>query len=270
VVAARATKSANQNIATTAATTVTWNTYTIDTHGGFSGNTYTIPVSGFYRVSLTIDAFNITAGASGYFNSIITKNGSSLQGQYFYVASSGDQIATNTGIFQFVAGDQITATVASPDGNYTIRANDCFISIERLSGPSAIAASETVAASYHLSSNQSVSTTVRYNFDAKIFDTHNAVTTGASWVFTAPISGKYEIWINSYASSSSYNNYIYKNGSQFQYINDGINGKSASGNVMIDLIAGDTVHARPNTSITAQGGNLITGYTIIGIKRIGN
>lgn len=52
--------------------------------------------------------------------------------------------------------------------------------------------SETVAARYNRSSGfvASGSDTV-INFDSSSYDTHSAVTTGASWAFTAPISGYY-------------------------------------------------------------------------------
>ena len=34
---------------------------------------------------------------------------------------------------------------------------------------------------------------MNFKFDDKDYDTHNAVTTGSSWVFTAPLPGKYSV-----------------------------------------------------------------------------
>jgi hypothetical protein len=272
VVAARATKSADQSIVTTATTAVTWNTYTIDTHGGFSGNTYTIPVSGVYKVAITVDAFNITSGASGYINIYIQRNGSNLQGQYYYVSGTGDSIQTNSGLFQFVAGDQITFAVNSPDGNYNLRATATFCTVERLSGPSAIAASETVAASYWASANGTATSTSPINFDSKEFDSHGAVTTGAAWKFTAPISGTYQVNAFGLATAANLTMFIYKNGSNYKYFSQvATAGYGATGATMIRLNAGDYIDIRPPSAFTMYGGTLTSGNAChVSISRVGN
>lgn len=58
---------------------------------------------------------------------------------------------------------------------------------------SQIAPVETVAAIYDTVSGQTLTTTTNtiIDYDNKILDTHNAVTTGASWKFVTPISGLY-------------------------------------------------------------------------------
>jgi hypothetical protein len=50
-----------------------------------------------------------------------------------------------------------------------------------------------VAAKYASSMSQVMVNGDRIQYNTKIFDTHNAVTTGASWVYTVPVSGIYEI-----------------------------------------------------------------------------
>lgn len=50
-----------------------------------------------------------------------------------------------------------------------------------------------VSASYYASTSGSVSSTQPANFDTKVYDTNNAVTTGSGWKFTAPVPGKYHI-----------------------------------------------------------------------------
>lgn len=58
-----------------------------------------------------------------------------------------------------------------------------------------IAGGETVAARYSTNAGQTIATAI-INFEDITYDTHNAVTIGASWKFTAPISGKYSISAN--------------------------------------------------------------------------
>jgi len=70
-----------------------------------------------------------------------------------------------------------------------------WISINRITGPSAIAANELVACSYSTNAGQSISTgsDTIIDFEDLVVDTHSSVTTGASWKFTAPVSGTYSV-----------------------------------------------------------------------------
>jgi hypothetical protein len=54
---------------------------------------------------------------------------------------------------------------------------------------------EVVAARYKTASGQSIpnNTGTIVNFNIKEYDTHNAVTTGTNWKFTAPVAGFYNI-----------------------------------------------------------------------------
>jgi hypothetical protein len=66
------------------------------------------------------------------------------------------------------------------------------MNIHRISGPAQVAASEDVYAEYRHTTGQTVNTTATtVDYNLKIQDSHNAVTTGASWVFTAPRTGTY-------------------------------------------------------------------------------
>lgn len=53
----------------------------------------------------------------------------------------------------------------------------------------------TIAAIYNTAAGQSIAhvTETVVNFDTKVKDTHNAVTTGAAWKFTAPVAGFYYV-----------------------------------------------------------------------------
>jgi hypothetical protein len=137
----------------------------------------------------------------------------------------------------------------------TVDATTMSLNIERLSGPSAIAASETVAASYSASAVTSIAngSTTTVDFATKNFDTHNAVTTGASWKFTAPISGKYlvtaqvasvsgggwgvgEEW-NIFTGVSAYNTRLGQSSAQAAHTIP----MSVNGSIVLNMLAGQFI-----------------------------
>jgi hypothetical protein len=143
--------------------------------------------------------------------------------------------------------------------------------INRLSGPSVITATETVAASYFMSSNQSVTANVTLiNYDSKVFDTHNAVTTGASWKFLTPVSGKYQINTLQNALAGTSSIALYKNGSIFMYTSTSGSSTLGFGSALINLNAGDEITFRCNQSVTLYGAAYINGPNQIQIYRVGN
>ena len=169
------------------------------------------------------------------------------------------------------AGDTLTLRI---DTTTTLGAAG-NISIMRLSGPAQIAASETVTASYYTTAGGSASTTVPINFDGKVFDSHGAVTTGASWKFTAPISGKYLVDIYMAGSTaSSFAFRIYKGGSLLRNIayTAAMNTTDAAGTALVQLLAGETIDIRPSGSLTWAGSALLSSASscIFDITRVGN
>jgi hypothetical protein len=116
----------------------------------------------------------------------------------------------------------------------------------------------------------------------KEIDTHGAVTTGAAWKFTAPISGTYcvsaKILFNSAASatSSSYLVALYKGGNlvgELGRVNGtgGVNFFGPSGSRNIFLLAGESIDVR---TLQDSGGTRslypFVEYNHISIHRIGN
>ena len=97
------------------------------------------------------------------------------------------------------AGDYIDVRALQDDSASAARSLETTssryqVSIERLSGPAVIAASEKIACRYTSTAGQTIEAAGSgevINFETKDYDTHSAVTTGASWVFTAPISDYY-------------------------------------------------------------------------------
>jgi len=125
------------------------------------------------------------------------------------------------------------------------------------------------------------SATTIINFDTVIIDTASAITTGASWHFTAPLAGYYRISASIQSSSfaaSGVNNafqlVLFKNGSAFlelgtDYIQT-VSGcrKTTDGTAIIQLAATDTIDCRSansgnESSVTLDGTGTSTVYISI-------
>jgi len=246
----------------TANTTVTsWTSVQKDTHASFNASTgvYTVPVAGDYQVGASIGTTTSTGIHNIYLNgTAIIRSGSSGQASSFGI------------IPNCKVGDTITLAL---EGSLTlVSQNVNTFTISRISGPSQIASSETVAASYYISSDFAASTTTPINFDTKEYDTHNAVTTSpTAWKFTAPIAGLYQL--SGFIDNGSGGAYalIYKNGTAYKTVgwDNATTAGAMAGSIMLD--AGDYIDIRPNASVTVNGGALSGGDTgIISITRVGN
>lgn len=239
-------------------------TATKDTHGAWSTNQYVVPVSGDYLVSASL----ITSGAGSL---DVYRNGSRY-GSYLGTSSSaaGYSVGGSALVTNCVAGDTLSIRHTQ---NVTLTSG--YASFNRLSGPSVITATETVAASYWPTANNSITAANPFNFDGKEYDTHNAVTTGASWKFTAPVSGKYSVkaFLNPFSTppSSPYFS-IYKNGSLYSSIGwmTATTANCATGTIALN--AGDYIDLRPNSNFQMSGNvsrSVLTNCSIQ-IERVGN
>lgn len=189
VVAANYNRSSGTQALTAQVTDISFPNSLQDTHSAWNGTQFTAPISGFYCFDGSIQISTQTAGSVALFvdgvrQKTCSPNRDVSEIKHFsavYFLSAG-QIAS------FRAENTYTVSVSADDYHY--------ISIYRLSGPSAIAASETVAAKYEMAASQAISaspTYTRINFGTKLYDSHGIVTTGASWLFTVPVSGLYEV-----------------------------------------------------------------------------
>jgi hypothetical protein len=166
-----------------------------DTHGGFNATTgiYTVPVSGKYLVAWNI---SLNGNASGVGFSAALKSSTLIcYGSSTPNNTSTGIVTTGSCLVDCVAGDTLkiqgwqnsAATLA-----YQSTDNGTQLNIERLSGPSVIAASESVSALY-IASPPTGTLTNAYNtttFGTKVKDTHNAYSSGT---YTVPVSGCYSI-----------------------------------------------------------------------------
>jgi C1q domain len=268
VVAARAS---GDPASATSGNPIIFPTTAFDTHGAYNSSTgrYTVSVPGFYRISGAIVPG--TGGAVGLFAYVNAVS----------VARAGNTDSNTAGVFtalvQVNAGDLIdirpNATLDAGSGS--------VINFERLSGPSAIAASETVSVVRVDTSGSSVGTTDSPDsarsliaFAGAEIDTHGAFSAG---VFTAPISGKYLVSTNVGTQSTTGTNlaiHIYKNGASVArgYV---YNPSAGTVNMYVslakelNLLAGETVEIRGRASTSMSLDNTLN-MCRLSIVRVGN
>jgi hypothetical protein len=245
-------------------------TTAFDTHGAYSSSTgrYTVSVPGFYRISGAIVPG--TGGAVGLFAYVNAVS----------VTRAGNTDANTAGVFtalvQVNAGDLIdirpNATLDAGSGS--------VINFERLSGPSAIAASETVAMRYTNTAGTALTTSTtpaNIPFATKTYDTHGIF---SGTIATIPVSGKWRISSNlitqavTLATTNEFAINIFKNGSviakSFQLGNGGAgNAQNAQIHSTIDCIAGDTLEIRSRISAAASLSTTANENWIC-IERVGN
>ncbi len=263
--------------------TATFPTLVSDTHGAYAAGTYTVPVSGLYNVTAQslITSTNVagssTAGASVFINGVEKYTWIEVA---ISTAVSEPKVSVNS--VPLVAGDLVTIRFNSSGSSlsYTSNATRNFFSISRVSGPAAIAATDTVAAAYTDTAGSVISTTLqKYAYATKVFDTHSAY--GHSGIYTIPISGRYQInailgtagttmlIADTYGVGILQNNTL-KFYSQVNGNGSGANGWFATPSGILSCVAGDTLCISAikttlgSTAINAAGENYFS------IHRIGN
>ncbi len=257
-----------------------------DTHAAYTtgSGTYTVPVSGTYRVSFVATIVAASAVAGNTPNIALQKNGTTVALARNQFAGGSNCCISLSYDVPCNAGDTLT-TLLSPSfsaGSSAMSgtATECTLSIDRISGPATIAAAETVAARYTTGTGSFIGGVTQIQYTTKDYDSHNAVTTGASWKFTAPISGKYSVKTSistaavSWTAGNRCQVILYKNNSSFAQIGQ----EKAWGTITtgmyicctddIQLLAGDFIDLRLDSS---QSGNFTTNADMhIAIVRVGN
>lgn len=258
VVAVEANSNAAQVI-TANTTNVTFSTTTRDTHGAWNGTVFTAPVSGDYAV------YGILYGSSSSNNVLLYVDGT-LRSIIGGEAGSSVIYHKFSGQTFLNAGQQLSIRLGV--GVTLVNSSTAHrISISRVSGPNQISANELVAASYTGLVSATVSTTAPFRWDTKDFDTHSCVTTGASWKFTAPVSGRYMISASALLNTGGPAAVlIYKNGADANAVLSSVGSTTWSGGSQIlQLNAGDYVDVRTGSALTAASGP----QGRISIQRIG-
>jgi hypothetical protein len=236
-------------------------------------------MSGSYQVSAALGYYGSwTANDVAYVH--LYKNGSSYSKTSLGTGSSATSylVPVLQDALFLNAGEYIDIRGAN-DRNYSLISNvvtDAF-KIERLSGPSQIAATETVAARYSTTAGQAVNTTATLvDFGTKDYDSHGAVTTGGSWKFTAPVSGIFRVSgeLIIAAARATFWWRVDKNGSSYYWgghsMGGGATGTVTQNSGTIRLLSGDyiSIYTYVDTSATTLG--TAAGHNWVAIERIGN
>lgn len=174
----------------------------VDTHASFSpttnGGEYTVKVPGLYFVTLNFGFESANASLMG--GRLVHNDGTDNIISYGWNHHTALTNSVSTSCFALIeckAGDTLRGQAFQlSGGNINYDANAPTFNIFRLSGPSAIAATETVACRYRtdtattLSTNPASATTIPYeDID---YDTHGAYNTSTG-VYTVPAPGLYKI-----------------------------------------------------------------------------
>lgn len=280
----------------TSDTDVIFPTAEFDTHGAYNTSTgvYTVPVAGKYRICAFLEGGSVSAsGTNARASSRLFKNGSSagVIGRFAYQVSSVSLNPSYSGCISTdaVSGDllKISSSRDAAISSYSLAGStSVYFLLERLSGPSAIAASETVTAYYETTAGQSIpnSGTAVVLFDTKVWDSHNAMNTSTG-EYTCPISGTYEMTSSNFYTTSTYAGgerafiNIYKGGTRYKGIaglyNIGAGSLNAvlNGGGQVKCLAGEKLTIVVANSRTAGATTLNTlsnALNWVDIKRVGN
>jgi hypothetical protein len=222
VVAAKLFRSTNQTGVNTnnSFVKVAFDSTNIDTHSGFvaGSNRWVVPVPGIYSISANVRLSGANLLSNGYGPAIYVDGSAIADSVTRFAAAGGSEDVNVVTIASLNAGQYIEVFIYGAGNNsvntYTIDSGSRFTyaTIERLSGPSAIAATETVACRYSTNAGNNVTNnTLTYlDFEDKDYDTHgivsgtasgNVTTTNTGWKATIPISGKYLVKAHSLSAS---------------------------------------------------------------------
>lgn len=247
-------------------TNIDFTTKVNDTHAAWSGTVFTAPVSGQYNISGCV---KLTTGAArGIF---AYKNGSSIY--QLNSAASLDAFGLSGSVY-LVSGDtlsfrsDVTATLSN---SATIH----WISINRISGPASIAATNSVNARYYSCTTAVTGSFTTQTFATKEYDSHNAYSAGT---YTIPISGKYSITgcrtMTAASGAGDVAISIYKNGtetSSFYLTPVGVtNNNAVLVTDTLSCVAGDLITIRSLDAATTPASVTSNTRNFFSIFRVGN
>jgi hypothetical protein len=255
-------------------TNIDFTTKSRDSHSAFSGTVFTAPLPGDYQFSGNVQ---LSAGVAETVDLYVNGSQRVRLGGQASTATSSHSFAGQT---YLNAGDTASLRLAS-NATLTNNAVSHRLTIHRIAGPSLPQPTETVAARYTTVAGQTCTTgsTCILNFGTMDYDTHGAVTTGASWKFTAPNPGKFRViagfTTDAATAVTPTQLQLFKNGSLFDQLDYRIapasSRVSAYGTTEINLIQGDYIDTRwingdSNTRTMINS----AGFNHIEIIKVGN
>jgi hypothetical protein len=258
------------------ATNINFNTTPVkDSHSAYSSGVFTVPVSGDYFVSARAEMSH-TSSTGTFVGLSIGVNNTERMAQGIKPAISNAYPFVSGLITGLNAGDQIAVRLfgdSTSKAFVTSVVND--FTVHRLSGPSVIAASEVVEATYQALAGNVMNngTEMWLDYGTKIRDTHNAVSgagsgnktvSNAGWKFTAPITGRYYVNAVFHVTSGAVANSV-----TYGYI--AVNGaaKSHSDIKAGQNPAGDAFGSQINGEVFMNAGDYleVVGYQANGANR---
>ncbi len=263
---------------------ITWTTIANDTHGAMGAISYTVPVPGYYDISGSVNIGASTVSAAGGFF-VGLHNGTSviLDNEFLFDLNvpENESIPFTYGSVLLSAGTAIkvqiktSGTIGTPVINSSATLN--YLAIKRLSGPSAIGASETVAASYSTVAGVTLTTAfATVNYNTLGYDTHGAY---ASSVYMTPSAGRYEVnaAIGSQpfnVAGSTFGLFLIANKGATQFAGGWAVGSGATMSLFATLDGSVNCNAGETLAIQVKAAAAIIGYTGFGfntftVKRIG-
>ena len=244
-------------------------TATKDSHGAWNGTQFVVPVSGDYVAagSLVTNTTSVTG--------LPYVNGAPHPSLWATSGGSGTVTSGSALLSNLKAGDLVSLRL-----NAGATVSSGAISIFRLSGPSVVAATESVNASYTNTAGTAIGTgNTDVPFATKVFDSHNAF---ASPTYTVPVSGKYRVTVNFFTvgvtitTAQSVNVQVVQAGSASVTNRVGrangtgaANAYSINGTTVLNCLAGDTIKVQASSGV-ATSMETTAGTNLIYIERIGN
>lgn len=263
-----------------------WSTAYLDTHAAWAGGgQYRIPVSGQYLVNVKIPKLTSTTNNYALILKLF-KNSVGLDNRFarYDTPAVNQAVVTlqGSGIFTFNAGDLIDIRIFQNSGvTLSFGTESANLSIQRLSGPSVIAATENVIAKYSTTAGQAITTSpATVVYATREIDSHGIVNTTTGDI-TIPISGKYLIGVYGSTASAAFTSggqflwQIRKNGSFSSFVNQ-IRAQTAYTGILesvgptyISCLAGDIINIQAQSS-TATTLRTAAGTNFFYLVRLGN
>ncbi len=241
-----------------------------DTHAAYNTGTgqYQAPVTGFYVASCLFD----TNSASNSKTAVYV-NGT----KYLNIGGADSGDPGGTGTVYLNAGDLLDFRFA---GTWTASGPDSSISINRVCGPSVIAATESVNARYFSSTTSISGSLATIVYATKGFDSHNAYN-NSTGIYTCPVSGKYQVnsgiaTAGTIALNNALDMQVQQSGSSSQISESLVDAAGAVSNLGTSVsdtfycLAGDTIKVQVSSGATLPTIVSSNNKNFFSITRVGN
>jgi len=284
VVDFKTVQATNQSIPNGTPTKVNFGSTIFDTHAAWSAGSswYVIPVSGYYdvksRVSFAINGTGVRYTAlyknAGVFLAVSPILNANIVTADYVTSSMSEEFYFNAGDYIYVEAVQTSGGALAVSNGNSSTENRTALNITRRSGPSVVAASESVSGRFYKTAVQSFSSQTKLVGYTTIFDSH-AAWDSANSRYRIPVSGKYMIITQVQGSGGTsigqLTGYSINGGGVFfvgTYV-VGTNFDRYGGSDVFTANAGDYIELYHYTTgaVNVQPGELSTRFEIV---RVGN